>query len=82
MSFVQKIKTLHMLKRKGFVAVLAVTALLSLFCVISAYAMERIGENDNQAVALGVPLITITAAVGVAVYLQNMLTYSRLPMSF
>lgn len=51
-------------------------------CVISAYAMERIGENENQAVAMGVPLITITAAVGVAVYLQNMLTYSRLPMSF
>ncbi len=48
--------------------------------VLGAYGAERVSGHQKLFVKIGLPLMTGIAAIGVAVYMCNYLTYNRVPM--
>lgn len=48
--------------------------------VPGAFAVEKAGKETNGCIRAGVPVILFTAAIGLAVYLCNTLTFSRMPL--
>lgn len=53
-----------------------------LFCVPAAFAAEGIRRHENRAVSVGGTVMLAAAAVGVALFLCNTLTFSRMPLFF
>lgn len=49
-------------------------------CVLGVYGVECAGKQKKAFVKIGLPMIVMIAAVGIAVYTCNTLTYSRMPM--
>ncbi len=54
----------------------------SLLCIQGAFAMEKIMEHTRIPIKAGIPIMVLFASLGVAVYICNTLTYTRLPLFY
>ncbi|MBQ2803938.1 MAG: hypothetical protein IJF07_08585 [Lachnospiraceae bacterium] len=50
-------------------------------CILAAFAVERVSKQENKMLAIGLPACVLAAALGVAAYLCNTLTYYRMPLA-